>query len=177
MWTRPRHQRRAEEGRQRRSRYVHEIAEAWLARASENLTQHLFRRAGAADQRPLGEIVAVLRRDQLFGGYRDSILRLHHIDVVGDAGGETVARLRQLLVREIPRLDRERELPCCRVEVEKRGAHLVVNRRLEIFGFRAAAADVGVRFEQAPPSASALEDRHVDRAADRKGRSGVGWGE
>src|SRR3954454_22604879 len=153
MWTRPRHPRRAGAGRQRRWRYVHEIAEAWLARASENLTQHLLRCAGTADERTLGEIVAVLGGDELFGRDGDGVLRLHHLDVVGDAGGETVARLRQLLVREIARLDRDRELPCCRVEVENRGAHLVVNRRLEIFGFRAAAADVGVRFEQAPPSA------------------------
>ena len=108
---------------------------------------------------------------------RDRFLRLHDFDVAGDAGGEAIARLGQLLVGEVARLAGDRQLPGGRVEIEKRRAHLVVDRRLQVVGFRAPVAEVGVGLEQPAARAAALEDRHVDRAGDREGRAARRTGE
>ena len=96
---------------------------------------------------------------------RDRFLRLHDFDVAGDAGGEPIARLRQLLAAASSRA-RVATCSCSLLAWRSRNAvrDVVVDRRLQVLGLGAAVAEVGVGLEQAALCAAALEDRHARRA-------------
>src|SRR5205807_1578603 len=141
-------------------------ARAPSADASDKLPQDFLGGAGAADQRAFREVVAESGVDGLLAGQRDRFLRLNDFDVARHTGGEPVARLRELLPREVARLRRGLQLQGGRLQIEERVPHLVINRGFHVFGLGAPAADVGVGFEQPPLQPSSLEDRDVDGSDD-----------
>ena len=62
-----------------------------------------FERAGRAEHQRLGDVEVVERGDVPLAGQRHRLLRLHDLEVVGHAGGEPIARLRQLQIGELAR--------------------------------------------------------------------------
>ena len=122
-------------------------------------------------KRAFREVVAVQRRDVLLVGERDRLLRLHDFDVAGDAGGEAIARLRQLLRGEIARLRRDLQLLVVGLQIEERARGPRSRCSPSDPRLRSGACG-GRRRPRASRAcgAAALEDRHVDRADDREGR-------
>ena len=68
---------------------------------AENLAQRLLGGADGARQQNLGDIVGVKTADVLLIGGGQSFLGLDHLNVIGDAGGETVLGLGQRLLRVV----------------------------------------------------------------------------
>ena len=126
--------------------------------------------AEAADQRALGEVVAVAaprctarwRRATASCACTTSMLL-----------ATPAAKRSRACVSCCAARSRARVATCsCSLrglQIEKRRPHFVVDRRLQVLGFGAAAAQVGVGFEEPAARAAALEDRDVDGAADRVG--------
>ncbi len=81
-------------------------------------------------------------------GEGDGFLRLDDFDVVADAGGKPVARLGELLRREVARACGDLELFAGGLEIQERGPHVVVDAGLQIFGFSAPVPEVGVGLDQ-----------------------------
>src|SRR5262249_23249340 len=131
--------------------------------------QRFFGGACTANDGAFRERVAVLRGDELFARDGDGLLRLDDLDVAGDARREAVARLRELLGGQIARLARAGQLLRRGVDVEEGRANLVIDRRPEILGLRAALSKVRVGLEQPSTRAAALEDRDVDRTHHAEG--------
>src|SRR5439155_13019168 len=95
---------------------------------------------------------------------RHCLLRLDNLNISGDAGRESVARLRELLGGQVTRLGGGLELIGCRLQIQIGRTHFVVDRRLQVFGLVAPAAQVRVGFEQASSCASSLKDGNLDGA-------------
>src|ERR1051325_7056082 len=89
------------------------------ARSSQILLDGVLTDAERADQIAGREVRREQRRDVLIARERDGLLRLDDFDVAGDAGGEAVARLRQLLGGQIARARRDLELLAAGLKVEK----------------------------------------------------------
>jgi hypothetical protein len=102
-------------------------------------------------------------------------LRLHHLDVARDAGGETVPRLRQLLRGQLTRFQRTLALCGRRLQVEECHSDVVVNLCFQVLGFGATVAQGRLGFEQAPLNAPTVEQGHAHRADDRVCAAGVAW--
>src|SRR5882672_950963 len=89
------------------------------ADASEVLLCGRLGDAEAAGEEPLRQVVSVQGSDVLLGRDRDGLLRLNDFDVARDAGREPVARLRELLRRQLARAGRDLELFVGRLQIEK----------------------------------------------------------
>jgi hypothetical protein len=139
------------------------------------LTDGFFSHAQAAGEERLRDVVAVERRDVLFARFRHRLLGLHDFDVAGDAGGEAVAGLRELLRRQLTRAGRDLQLFTARLQVEEGAADVVVDAGPQIFGFGTAIAKISVRLLEPSLRPAALEDRHRHGAGNRECRSGVSW--
>src|SRR3954454_5365554 len=113
-----------------------------LATASEKLTGHVFRNAKVAGEQRLCDVEAVEGPDVLLAGGRDRLLRLNHFDVAGHAGGEPVARLRELLSCQVARSGGDLQLLRARAQIEKGRADVVVETRLEIGEARLPRAQI-----------------------------------
>src|ERR1044071_4672062 len=94
----------------------------------------------------LGDVVAKQRVDVLFLGSRHRLLRLHHFNVVGDAGGKAIPRLRQFLVGELARTRGDLRLLASSLQIEKRRAHVVVDLRAHVVRLGTTLAQVGFGF-------------------------------
>ena len=60
-------------------------------------------------------------------GSGNRFLRLHNFQVVCNAGGKSILRLRQRLLRQIDRTPRHFHLLRSCIQIEKRSPHLVVD--------------------------------------------------
>ena len=66
----------------------------------------IFPYAEPSREQRFGHVVPIERRDVPLVGERDRFLGLNDLDVVGDAGGQTIARLFELLARKLTALGR-----------------------------------------------------------------------
>src|SRR5581483_11716359 len=139
------------------------------ANASKDAARGLLRNPDGVDKRALSEVRGVRCGDELIVRLAQGRLGLNDLDIAGDAGGEPIPRLRELAHRQLPRARRHAELLVAGLEVEERGADLVVDLRLEVLGLGPPVPQVGLRFEQAAAGAAALEDRNVDGAGHGEG--------
>src|SRR4051812_24934543 len=110
-----------------------------LANASEILTRGLFSHAQAAGQERLRDVETVQRRDVLLAGFGHRLLCLNDFDVAGDAGGKAVARLGELLRRQLASAGSHLQQLCGRLQVEEGATDVVVDAGLEVLGLGAPA--------------------------------------
>src|SRR4051794_8160446 len=106
-----------------------------LTNASDKLAGKFLCNAKVAGQKSLRDVVAVKGPDVLLAGCGDRFLRLHDLDVAGDAGRKAIAGLGELLRCQVPRPGRHLELLAAGLEIEERGTHVEVDARLEVFDF------------------------------------------
>ena len=66
-------------------------------------------------------------------GSRHRFLGLHHFQVVGNAGGESVASLGESLLRQFDRTARHLHLLVGRLEIQQSGANFVFYLAAQIF--------------------------------------------
>ena len=99
---------------------------------------------------------------------RDGLLRLDDLDVGHHAGGESVARLRQLLVGQLAARVAVLQLFLRRLQIEERRVDLVVDAGLGILGFGTPHPQLGFGLCDAASHAAAFEQRHVDQPATLK---------
>src|SRR3954469_7816767 len=98
-----------------------------LPNASEINTRRLFRYAESARQQRLCHVVAVERADVLLTRLGDRRLRLHHFDVIRDAGSKTVACLGELLRGQFSSSRGGLQLLAAGLQIEKRGSYVVID--------------------------------------------------
>ena len=91
-----------------------------LLRCSEESRHVFFSQAERGRQGRPRRVVSIQAEDARIVGTRERFLGLDDFDGVGDSGAETVARLRQLFVRERDGARRQTHLPLCRIDVEER---------------------------------------------------------
>src|SRR6476660_9548147 len=97
-----------------------------LASASEQLTRGFFSDAKTASKKCLGHVVAVERLDVLLARQGYCLLCLNDLQIIGDASGETVARLHKLLGRQIACARCHLQLFGGGLEIQERVLHIVV---------------------------------------------------
>ena len=94
------------------------------------LARGLFGDAEAAREQRLGEVEAVERGDVLLVGERHRFLRLHDFDIVRRRRRRTGRAPASAAAPPVARLRRDLQLFLGRLQIEKRRAHFVVDRRL-----------------------------------------------
>ena len=125
----------------------------------------------ARAKRDLRQIVGIQRGDQTVIGARDRLLRLHDFDVVGHAGREPVARLRERLIGQVEIVLRHRHLVGRRADVQKRRADLVIDLAGEIGQLVLALFQRGLGLDHVPGDAPAV--KHVDLRRSHKRKCAV----
>ena len=86
-----------------------------------------------AGQRNLGVVVAIQTGNIAIVRARDGFLRLHDLYRIGDARAESVASLRQRLLREVDIAPRHGDLFLAGLDVQQRGANIRVNLGAQVF--------------------------------------------
>src|SRR5665213_4422716 len=95
------------------------LSDRALAVASEILANGVLGDAESARKQGFSHVVPIQRGDVLLIGEGDGLLSLDDLDIIRDAGAEPVARLGQLLRREIAAFRRNVELLAGGFQVEK----------------------------------------------------------
>ena len=100
-------------------------------------------------------------------GYQ--FLRLHHFQIVGNAGGETVARLGESLLRQFNRTARHLNLLVGSVQIEKGGADFVFYLATQIFQPGAVLPERGFGLQNIGMRLATLKDRNIQPARNLEG--------
>ena len=111
----------------------------------------------------------VERRDVGIGRRRDVLLRLGQFEIARHARGEAIARLLQLLTRELRVRPRGLDLLIGGVQVEERRADFVLNPSLQFRELGLALPERRLRLDAPRDGTAAVEHRHAHRRRDRVG--------
>ncbi len=102
--------------------------------------------------------------DQRLLRIRHRVLRLHYFDVVCDASGEAVARLRQRLIRDIQVVPRHRHLVRRGLQIQQRRANIHLNMLVERSQLILALANINLSLRHIRVDTSAIENVHLHRS-------------
>ena len=94
----------------------------------------------------------------------DRLLGLHHLDVVGHAGSESVAGLSERFVREFFVALRNRDLVRGGLQIEKRGAHLLIDLTAQVAEIVLSLPQSGIRLFDVGADASAVKNCEIEGA-------------
>ncbi len=129
----------------------------------------LFRVADGVRQFDLRKIVGIKTLNITLVSAGHGFLRLHDFQVVGHSGGEAILRLRERLFRQVDGTAGHFDLLGGGVQIEQRGADLIVDAAAEISQLRTRLLQLGVGLEHVAVNAIAGEDRDVDASIDLPG--------
>ena len=124
----------------------------------------LFRVTDGVRQLDLGQIMGIQTLNVTLVSAGHGFLRLYNFQVVGDSSGETVLRLCEGLFRQVDGTTRNFYLLRSRIQIEKRGANLVVDLPTKISQPGASLLQLSIRFENIPMDAVAGKDGNVESA-------------
>src|ERR1700722_4824301 len=134
--------------------------------AFQILFDALFGVADGVRQFHLRKIVEIETLNITLVSAGDGFLRLYHFQIVGYPGGEAILRLRESLFRQFHGTASHIDLLRRGIQVEQRGAHLVVDSAGQVPELRPRLLQLCVGFKNVAVNAIACEDGNVNPSGD-----------
>ena len=124
-----------------------------------------MRHADRAANRRFRKVLAIEAIDEALLSSGNRLLRLNYFKIVRHTGRESVACLYQLFRREFPRALRHFHLFTRGIQIEKSGAHFIVDAPTQVGGFGRSLRERDIRLLDRSANPAALENGKLQPTA------------